>query len=150
MKNSLLSLLILLLTLNCFTLKCQTRKEEFAADSVFIYKDFKKFGTTANMRNYHRILDSTHAIKNKMSDGDLAELKVSITGTKSKKLFQQKYGGANCYIIAYSKGRKEKFVFGMGEKYAIFDNLDEMKRWVIKDSINGKKFNDLIRKYWLY
>ena len=143
MIHNLVFLLLFIFSIIYLPLKGQNVEKEFKADSVFIYKNFKEWGTTARLRYNHRILDSTKAIKSKISNHDLIELMTIVNNTKRKNLFQQKYGGETVYLIIYNDGHKKKYVAGAGTKSYILDDLDDMKRWIIKDTIEVDKISKI-------
>ena len=60
----------------------------FQADTIFIYKEFKEYGTTSAVWGHHRDLDSMDAEKVLMSDEDLKKLLEITSRAKSKKLFR--------------------------------------------------------------
>jgi len=126
----------------------QNVKGKFTADSVFVYQNFKRHGTTAGLRYYHKELDSTNALKIKLSAIDLAELIDIFKNTRRKKLIQQKYGGDICYLIVYEKGQKKRFVVWASPHIGLLDDLDGMKRRVINDAFNRQRLYDLIKNNW--
>jgi hypothetical protein len=148
MTTRLLFFLGTTLTLSSYTFG-QTVKGQFTADSVFIYKNFKQHGTTANLGHNHKDLDSANAQKIKLSAIDLAELIDIFKASPRKKLFQQKYGGDICYVIVYDKGQKKRFVLLASQDYGVLDDLDTMKRWILSDADTRKRFYKLVRKNWL-
>ena len=132
----------------CFDIKAQKKQKQFLADSIFIYKEFNKRGTTANLWHYHRDLDSINAEKRKLDTNDLNEFISIFKNAQRQKLFQQKYGGDICYTIVYNKGIKKTFVFLSSDHFARLDNLVDMQCWTLKDHVKQKQLYDLIRKNW--
>ena len=137
------------MTITFSSARGQSNDKQFIADSIFIYKDFNKHGTTANLFRHHHDLDSIKAKKTKLSQADLNEFVTLLNNIPRKKLFQQKYGGEICYAIVYNAGRKDRFVFWISQDLCFVDNLDTMRRWVLKDAETNKMFYELIKKNWL-
>lgn len=149
MTIRLLNLIFVFLTFNSFTGYAQKIKNQFEADSVFVYRNFKEYGTTAGLRHNHKDLDSTNVLKNKISQSDLNELKNFLKNTKRKRLFQQKYGGEICYLIVYHSGHKKRYVASISSEFYFLDDLDSMKRWKIENVKDRELFYNLIKKNWL-
>ncbi len=127
----------------------QNVKGQFTADSVFIYKNFKQYGTTAALWRFHKVLDTSNAPKIKLSASDLTELIDILKTTSNGKLFQQKYAGELCYMVVYDKGQKKRFVLYPSLKFSFLDDLDGMKRRIINDAANRQRIYDIIKKNWL-
>ncbi len=123
-------------------------EKQFTADSIFIYKGFKSFGTTARLWHYHRDLETNKTEKFKLGTKELNEFIEIFKNVKRKKLVQQKYGSSICYALVYSNGIKKTFVFISYGNYARIDNLIDMKTWKLKDTIKTRQFNNLLKKYW--
>lgn len=137
---------ILFKSFNLSAQKAPTKKQ-FTADSIFIYKGFKKHGTTANLWHYHRDLDNTKTEKIKLDTKELNEFIEIFKDVKGKKLFQQKYGGDIYYAIVYSNGLKKTYVFMTYYNFARIDNLIDMRFWQLKDTTKTRQFNNLLKKY---
>ena len=93
-----------------FQTKVQGQKNEYKIDSVFVYKNFDQCGTTANLWQNHRVLDSLKYAKRKFSQEDIKNLDDMLKLFKTKRLLQQKYGGEICYLIIYRNGIGKRFV----------------------------------------
>ena len=132
-------LLFLVLILNSTILFSQKSKNESSKiDSVFVYKKISTGGTTSNLMTKHSELERINAQKILLNDSDLKSFNNTLNSMKSKKLWQQKYGGEIIYLITYENGIKKNYVIGQNSEFTIIDNLSNMKRWLIK------KPNDVI------
>ena len=141
-------LLFALFTISFFG-QAQSVKDQFSADSIFIYKNFKDYGTTARLWYNHRQLEITKAPKIKLSNADLNELVDIFKTVPRRKLVQQKYGGEICYLIVYDKGQKKRFALWTSLESGAIDDLDSRKRWGLRNTESRKRFHELISKYWL-
>jgi len=130
-----------------FSVQGQDSGRMFAADSIFIYKDFKVGGTTANLWHNHNYLDSTNNQKVKLNKEETTEIVDIFKRAKRKKLFQQKYGGNICYILVYNGRHKSKSIIST-QDFSFIDKLDIMKRWVVNDTTDKKRLYELIGKSW--
>gem|GEM_PF-6036596 len=123
---------------------------QIEADSIFIYQNFQRAGTTAGVQRSHRELDSTQVEKTKLSEQETAELKAVFSGIKQRKFFQTKHGGAICYGIIWYEGRKYRCLFeGLEtENRMRVVNMDTMKQWLLEAPEKVKKLRSLIQPHW--
>lgn len=126
----------------------QNIKNNFHADSVFVYRNFNQRGTTANLWHNHRHLDSLKSEKKKFDLDDLNKFNDMLKLSKTKQLFQQKYGGEICYLIIYQNGIKRRFVSYISMDFCLLDDIDSMRRWKTKSSKETEQFYELINKNW--
>ena len=145
MTNRHLYFLLTILPLT-YTVAGQDLKNVFTADSIFIYDNFRQGGTTAGLSHNHKDLDSTNAQKSQLSPSDLADFVDIFKKTKSKKLFQQKYGAGLCYILVFNGGHRSKYVMYSSPDSGILDNLDLMRRWTINETADKKRLYELVKK----
>lgn len=68
--------------------------------------------------------------------------------SKSKKLFQQKYGGGLCYLLVFRGGQRFRYIIYSSQDIGILDNLDLMRRWTVSDISDKKRLYDLVQKNW--
>lgn len=127
----------------------QKVSKSFKADSIFVYKNFDSHGTTARLCSYHKDLDSLNNKKELINDSDLNLIKEITSRAKTKKLFQMKYGGPICFWIVNIENKNKRFVAYVSSDWAGIDDLDDMRRWIITDPTDRKKFKELLNKYWL-
>ena len=127
----------------------QISKQQFAADSIFIYKNFKQHGTTASLWHSHRDLNDANASKVKLSDIDLAEFIDIFKYTPRKRLFQTKYGGDICYFLVYKDGFKKEFILYTAPDYGAIHNLSAMKYWTLQNPQKIERFYKLVNRNWL-
>ena len=145
---SYLSISIFLLIGN-ITIAQKVDKRAFQADSIWIYKNFRQFGTTANLRLNHNHLDSLNNQKTLISNEDLKTIMEIASRAKRKKLYQKKYGSDICYWIIEQEGVKKKFVAYGNSKIAEIDDLDSMRTWIITEPNDVLLFEEILNKYWL-
>lgn len=147
MRTRLLFSTVALLTF-IFNANGQNSSGQFKADSIFIYKDFKEHGTTANLWHNHRDLDSANAPRTRLNEVELKEFVDIFKPIPSKKLFQTKYGGDICYVLVYEKGiRTQCVVYATLESGSLHD-LDNMKCWTINSMPEKSRFYELVKKNW--
>ncbi|CAD5252690.1 MULTISPECIES: hypothetical protein [unclassified Imperialibacter] len=127
----------------------QKINKTFYADSIFIYKDFKAHGTTANLWHHHKDLDSLKSKKELISPSDLKALIEITSRAETKKLMQMKYGGPICYWIVNIDKTSKRFAAFVSSDWSGIDDLDGMRRWIITEPNDIKKFEEIINKYWL-
>lgn len=126
----------------------QKMKTDLQIDSAFIYKHFDDHGTTAGLAWNHRQLDSTKHESTKLNSQDLETLQSFICNSKDKRLFQKKYGGQICYIVAYTDGQSRRFVAASTDSDFWLDNLDQMRYRHTNDQSQVERLNKMIKKYW--
>ena len=131
-----------------FQTTVQGQKNEYKIDSVFVYRNFDQCGTTANLWQNHRVLDSLKYAKRKFSQEDIKNLDDMLKLFKTKRLLQQKYGGEICYLIIYRNGIGKRFVAYISQDFCTLDDLDSMKRWKTKSPKQAEQFYELINKNW--
>ncbi|MBA9078661.1 hypothetical protein [Rufibacter quisquiliarum] len=120
MKKILLLAFLILLTVPAF---CQIE-----ADSIFIYKDFKRAGTTAGLQHIHSDLASHQIETVKLDGAETINLKALFGEIKSKRFFQQKHGGEICYAVVWFEGNKYNYIFESGDNFAKVVNLNTMRK----------------------
>lgn len=82
----------------------QTKGRKFA-DSAMVYKGFSIGGTTANIHNYSKAVDTMDTvIKSQLSNKYLDTLNLLLNSVKPKRHFQQKIGPS--YYAAFSRDRR--------------------------------------------
>jgi NCAIR mutase (PurE)-related protein len=123
---------------------------QFRADSMFIYKNFQRRGTTAALWNYHRILDSTNAEKVAVDGNDMKILKDIFSQTKNKRFYQQKHAGQTCYAIVFDGGKKYEFTIESTDNFRRLVNLTTMRSLTVNpaDSLNSRRLDSIKKKYW--
>lgn len=126
----------------------QKMKTDLQIDSAFIYKHFDDHGTTAGLAWNHRQLDSTKHESTKLNSQDLETLQSFISNSKEKRLFQKKYGGQICYIVAYVDGRARRLVTASTDSEFWLDDLDQMIYRHTSDQTEVNQLNKMIKKYW--
>lgn len=132
----------------CSTVIAQKKNLNLQIDSAFIYQTFDDHGTTAGLSSNHRYLDSTNHELNKLNVRDLDILQSFVNSAKNKRLFQKKYGGPICYILAYSNGESKRLVATSTESEFWLDNLDLMRFTYTNDPKEVEQLNQLFKKYW--
>jgi hypothetical protein len=147
MTNRLLYFVLIILSLT-HKEDGQALKNGFTADSIFIYDNFKKGGTTASLSHNHKDLESAKPQKSKLSSGDMADFIDIFKKTKAKKLFQQKYGAGLCYILVFKDGIRSKYVLYSSADIGILDNLDLMRRWTVTETADKKRLYEQVQKNW--
>lgn len=127
MKN----ICLLIITLNFSLFYCQ---KNVKYDSIFVFQEIGHGGITAAIRSNFSELEKNNIIKKKLQNTDLTKFNEFLSSKKSKKLFQQKYGGENYYLINFEEGKKNYYVIGWSTEFVIIDNLTKMRRWIFKNS----------------
>ncbi|AKQ45591.1 hypothetical protein TH63_07910 [Rufibacter radiotolerans] len=138
MKKILLLTLPILFTIPAF---CQIE-----ADSIFIYKDFKRAGTTAGLQHNHRDLASRQAEMVKLDGAETADLKAIFKEANRKRFFQQKHGGEICYAVVWFKGNKYNYIIEGGNDFARMVNLNTMRKWTLEEPMKIEALYALIKK----
>lgn len=110
-------------------------------DSLQIYKDYERTGTTARMRIEHKHLQESQHATFTLNPVDLQKLKSILNKSKARRHFQQKLGGRNYLAIAWSKGKAESIVLVPGFR---FINLATKQEWVLAES-DSILFEELIK-----
>ena len=123
-------------------------QKQFAADSVFIYKNYIAKGTISNIKYICNYLDSTKAPKVKIDDSVVTQLKRSFTKIKQRSSVKQKNGGDGCYAVVYNKGRKNSYLIESSYDEGRLVNLTNMTKWTLNTIERRKQFYELLRKYW--
>lgn len=115
-------------------------------DSVFIFQDFKRAGTTAGLLYNHRKLVSSGAQTVKLDEKETADLKEFFSESKSKRYLQQKHGIEIYYAIVWLEGKKYNYIIEGSDSFARMINLNTMRKWTVHepDKING--LNNLVKK----
>ena len=114
----------------CNVLYAQKSKAQ-ELDSIFVYREKIRGGTTANMWSKHDELINNQTPVQKLNKSDLLEFNKKLNSVNSKKLWQQKYGGENYFLVAYENGVRNNYVIGSGTEFLIVDNLSKMRRRLI-------------------
>ncbi|WP_205503729.1 hypothetical protein [Rufibacter psychrotolerans] len=121
---------------------------QIEADSIFIYSDFKRAGTTAGLQHYHRDLSSRQAAIVKLGGAEIAHLNALFKETKAKRFFQQKHGGEICYAVVWFKGNKYNYIIESSNDFGRMVNLSTMRKWTLNEPEKLKALHDIIKKNW--
>jgi hypothetical protein len=140
MKQLLILLFPILFTIPAF---CQIQ-----ADSIFIYKDFKRAGTTAGLQHNHRDLALRQAETVKLDGAETAKLKVLFKETKGKRFLQQKHGGEICYAVIWFEGNKYNYIIEGNKDFARMVNLNTMRKWALEEPQKVEALYALVKKHW--
>ncbi|NDK57007.1 hypothetical protein [Pontibacter fetidus] len=138
MKKLLLQAFLIVLT---FPAYCQIE-----ADSVFIYKDFKRAGTTAGLQYNHRDLESRKTETIKLDSAATADLKSIFVATKPKRFLQQKHGGEIIYAVVWFMGTKYNYIVEGDDNFARMVNLNTMRKWILNDPTKIASLHVLLMK----
>jgi hypothetical protein len=123
---------------------------QIEADSIFVYQDFQRAGTTASIQRHFRELDSMQFKKGKLTKPETMELKAIFSEIKGRKFFQTKHGGTICYGIIWNEGRKYRYLFESleTENRMRVVNMDTRKQWLLEAPEKVKKLRSLIQPHW--
>lgn len=138
MKKALFLLLICMLAHPVFS--------QIQVDSIFIYQDFNRSGTTAGLQYNHRELVSSGAQTMKLNEKETADLKELFNGSKRKRYLQQKHGGEIFYAIVWFDGEKYNYIIEDSNSFARMINLNTMRKWTVKEPEKIKGLNSLVKK----
>jgi hypothetical protein len=119
---------------------------QIKADSIFIYKDFKRAGTTAGLQYNHRDLASRQAETVKLDGAETADLKALFKETNRKRFFQQKHGGEICYAVVWFEGKRNNYIIEGSNDFARMVNLDSMRKWTLEEPKKIEALYALIKK----
>ncbi len=59
-----------------------------------------------------------------------------------------KYGNPVSYWLVKNENEYSRFTAFANSEGAAIDDLDSMRRWIISDPSDPKKFDKLLNKYW--
>jgi hypothetical protein len=123
---------------------------QIEADSIFLYQDLQRAGTTASIQRHFRELDSMQVKKGKLTEQETMELKAIFREIKQRRFFQTKHGGAICYGIVWYEGRKYRYLFEgfETENRMRVVNMDTMKKWLLDAPEKVEKLRSLIQPHW--
>ncbi|WP_181304474.1 hypothetical protein [Rufibacter sp. XAAS-G3-1] len=140
MNKILLLPFLILLTIPAF---CQIE-----ADSIFIYKGFKRAGTTARLQHNHHDLASRQAETVKLDGAETTNLKALFKETKEKRFFQQKHGGEICYAVVWFEGNKYNYIIEGTTDFARMVNLSTRRKWTLEEPKKVEALHALVKKNW--
>jgi len=116
------------------------------ADSIFLYENYDKTGTTAMIINNHNLLDSLCSTTKKLNTIELDQLDRLFDNERRTKYVQQKHGrDINYVIIWYNNNKYYGLIESFGETGRLI-NLNLMKQWKFNDSEKVEKLNRIISK----
>lgn len=115
-------------------------------DSIFIYQDFNRAGTTAGLQYNHRGLVTSGAQTVKLNEKETTDLKELFSDSKRKRYLQQKHGGEIYYAIVWFEGKKYNYIIEGSNSFARMINLNTMSKWTIKEPEKIKDISDLVKK----
>jgi hypothetical protein len=138
MKQTLLLLLICVLAHPVYS--------QIQVDSIFIYQDFNRAGTTAGLQYNHRELVSSGAQTVNLNEKETADLKELFSESKRKRYLQQKHGGEIYYAIVWFEGKKYNYIIEGSNSFARMINLNNMRKWTVNEPEKIKGLNDLLKE----
>jgi hypothetical protein len=121
---------------------------QIEVDSIFIYQDFKRAGTTAGLQFNHRELASQKAETVELDRTVISKLKSLFKDTKKKRFFQQKHGGEICYAVVWFEGKKSNYIIEGNNDFIRLVNLNTMRKWTLEEPGKVEALNELLKKYW--
>lgn len=133
----------------------QSAYGQIEVDSMFIYKqvainqNFTRAGSTARLKLNHKHLDSTQAMKAKLSEQEISDVKRIFQKTNHKRFYQQKHAGEIYYALIWYGGKSTRYIIEGDSNWTRLVNLDTMRKWTLNQPERVKDFKTIISKNWL-